>query len=222
MARVRYGYRLSPQHPLRSRLGQGPPPQPDPSASTLPSVYGGPYSSFFPLLRPSGSFGVISRPTVGGGPVPEAPSTTPWEPMPANAPALPDQAPWLFPPVEVFPFLLQPAAPVGPVAAGSSAIVMSLPQLPRGRMACLQRFGHSASDLSSLTTWTFLVRGQPTAPVVNFWGQYGLVTDPRPLPGAGVILQSGDDFQLQVTNGTVGNITTIVALIIGFSWAVPA
>jgi hypothetical protein len=222
MARVRYGYRLHPQHPLRARLGQGPPPQPDPSASVLPTVYGGPYKSFFPLLRPSGSYGIVSEPTSArppsGGGV-GAPTLPGAEPQ-----AVPNSEldPWLFPPLDVFPFIIQPPAPVGPLAAGSSAIVMTLLQLPRGRMACFQRFGNSASDMSSLVTWTFLIRGQPTAPIINFWGQYGLVTDPRPLPGAGVILQSGDDFQLRVTNGTGAPITALIALISGFSWAVPA
>lgn len=204
------------------RLGQGPPPQPDPSESVLPTYYGGPYSYLYPLLRPSGAYGVLASPTVtartGGAPTasPDAPAGFAPEPAPLILP------PWLFAPRDGFPFIIQPAAPVGPLAVGGTAIVMSLPQLPRGRMARLERFGNSASDLSSAVLWTFLVRGQPTAPIINFWGQYGLVGDARPLPDPGLILQSGDDFQLQITNGTGAPITAINALIIGYSWAVPA
>lgn len=207
----------------RGRLGQGPPPQPDPSESVLATYYGGPYAYLSPLLRPSGAYGVISSPTVTRNGAGGAPAATPEAPAgftPAPAPLV--LPPWLFAPVDGFPFLIQPAALVGPLAAGASAVVMTLPQLPRGRMARLERFGNSASDLSSTVLWTFLVRGQPTAPVINFWGQYGLVTDPRPLPDPGLILHSGDDFQLRITNGSAAAITAINALIIGYSWGVPA
>lgn len=220
--RVPYGYSLKPGHPLRSRMGQGPPPQPDPSASTLSAYYGPPYTRFFPLLRPSGALGEVSEGTAGrtgaaqagGGGAP-----TDAYGAPLTAERLSDQMPWLYPPVDAFPFVLIPAAPLGGLANGSAAIVLALPQLPRGLMAVLQRFGNNASTLAGVT-WTFLVRNQPTAPIINFPSQYGLPTDARPLPSPGTILRSGDDFQLQVTNNSGGILNQITAIVIGYQWRI--
>ncbi len=220
--RIRYGYDLRPGHPLRSRLGQGLPPQPDPSASVLSAYYGPPYTQFFPLLRPSGSLGVTTEGSahrmaagaIAGGAAPADAYGAPLAP-----PNLSDQMPWLFPPPDAFPFVLIPTAPLAGLANGSSAIVVALPQLPRGLMAVLQRFGNNASVLGGVT-WTFLVRNQPTAPIINFPSQYGLLTDARPLPGPGTILRSGDDFQVQVTNNSGGILNQISAIVIGYQWRV--
>lgn len=218
---MRIPYGSLPRPGARNRLGQGPPPEPDPSASTLPAFYGPPYTRFFPLLRPSGALGIVSEGTVGragvaplgggGGGGSDAYGS------PLTEPRLADQMPWLFAPLDAFPFVLIPAAALGPIANGSSAIVVALPQLPRGQMARLERFGNNASVLLGVT-WTFLVRNQPTAPIINFPSQYGLLTDPRPLPDPGTILHSGDDFQLQVTNNSGAPISAVSAIIIGYKW----
>lgn len=222
--RIRYGYDLRPGHPLRRRLGQGPEPEPDPSSSTLSAYYGPPFTRFFPLLRPSGAMGNVSEgsagraaPAAGAGGGAAAPADVYGTPItPAR---LSDEMPWLFAPLEAFPFVLIPAAPLAGLANGSSAIVLALPQLPRGLMAVLQRFGNTASTFAGVT-WTFLVRSQPTAPIINFPSQYGLPTDARPLPSPGTILHSGDDFQLQVTNNSGGVLNAISAIVIGYQWRV--
>jgi hypothetical protein len=197
----------------------GPPPQPDPTTSVLPSYYGPPYSRFFPLLRPSGGLGVVSR-GAAGRMVPTEGPTDPYG-TPLGPVSLTEQMPWLYAPLEALPFVLIPAAPIGGLANGSSAIVVALPQLPRGRGAVLQRFGNNASVLAGVT-WSFLVRGQPTAPIINFPSQYGLPTDPRPLPNPGTILHSGDDFQLQVTNNSGGVLNQITAIVLGYQWTLRA
>lgn len=201
------------------RIGQEAPPPPDPSAGPVSGMpYGRPYETFFPLLRRSGEFGTVTEPSIrggrgaftGGGNAPPGiggPSPT----------RLSDDLPWLFPPLDAFPFVLIPSTPLGGLANGSSAIVVQLAQLPRGRMAVLQRFGNNASVLAGVT-WTFLIRGQPTAPIINFPSQYGLPTDPRPLPSPGTVLRSGDDFQLQVTNNSGIILNQITALLIGYQW----
>lgn len=220
--RIRSGYDLTPDA-RRNRLGQSPAPQPDPSASTLASYYGPPYTRFFPLLRPSGALGITTAgasgrraaATLGGGGGAMAPADAYGAPLTPER--LADQMPWLFAPVDAFPFVLIPTAPLGGLANGSSAIVLALPQLPRGLMAVLQRFGNNASVLGGVT-WTFLVRSQPTAPIINFPSQYGGMTDPRPLPSPGTILHSGDDFQLQVTNNSGGVLNAITAIVLGYQW----
>ncbi len=216
------GYDLTPGPARRRRLGQGPPPQPDPSASVLSAYYGPPYTRFFPLLRPSGSLGVISEGTAGraatvvpaGGGAPADAYGAPVAPS-----RLSDQMPWLFPPADAFPFVLIPTTPLAGLANGSAAIVVTLPQLPRGLMAVIQRFGNNASVLAGVT-WTFLVRNQPTAPIINFPSQYGSPTDARPLPGPGTVLRSGDDFRVQVTNNSGGILNAITAIVIGYQWRV--
>lgn len=222
--RTRYGYDLRPGHPLGARLGQAPAVQPDPSGSVLRAYYGPPYTRFFPLLRPSGALGHVSQATAGrtgaeqvtdagGGAAIDAYGT------PVVPQHLADQMPWLFAPLDAFPFVLIPAAPLGGLANGSSAIVLAMPQLPRGQMAVLKRFGNNASVLAGVA-WSFLVRNQPTSPINNFPSQYGGMIDARPLPEPGVILHSGDDFQLQVTNTSGGILNQITAIVIGYQWVV--
>jgi hypothetical protein len=219
--RIRHGYDLTPDHPLRRRLGQGPPAQPDPSASTLSSYYGPPFTRFFPLLRPSGALGVTSRGAAGAttfqpGAVGAGPGMAPGPAGPSGL--LTDLYPWIWAPKDAFPLALFQLGTISVPIAGSANLV-TLPTLPRGLRAVIKRFGQSCSDFANLT-WTFLIRNQPQSPVTAMKFQFGQLNDARPLPEPGVILNSGDDFIVQVANTGAAIISGVGVIVTGWQWTV--
>jgi hypothetical protein len=128
---------------------------------------------------------------------------------------LSEREPWLFPPREAFPLELFATSQV--IAAGATQNIITMAQLPRGTSAVFKRFGNNSTDFTNIV-WNFLIRNRPVSPVANMTGfQFGPLFDPRPLPGPGVILDSGDDFIVQVTN-VAGVPITVSARVEGYQW----
>lgn len=197
------------------------PPQPDPTTSTLPEdTYRRPYEYWLPLAQPSGVRGIVSRsidqrrrpsPPGGGGGGPADAAA-----LAAQQGLLSDREPWLFPPRDAFP--LELFATSVSVAATTTLTIITMAQLPRGTSAVFKRFANQSTDFTN-TVWNFLIRNRPVSPVANMSGfQFGQMFDPRPLPGPGVMLESGDDFVVQVTNNS-GVAVTVSARIEGYQWA---
>jgi len=130
--------------------------------------------------------------------------------------------PWIFPPQHATPFVLFQAPQT--VGAGATATLinlnngtLSIVELPRGFYGIVQQFGATATDFTNLT-FTATIRGVPQNPLIAIPFQFGPLNDPRPLPGAGILLRPGDDFVLQVTNGGVGAVTLVQARMEGYIW----
>jgi hypothetical protein len=120
--------------------------------------------------------------------------------------------PWIFPPDDVYP--IWRVSPTVSVPAGGTSSLITIVEIPRGYRGVVKKFGHNTADFTNIQ-WIFLVKGAPRDPMIFNVGQFGTLTAPVDLPGAGVMLYPGDDFIVQAKNvsgAAIGNTAARVDL----------
>lgn len=172
---------------------------------------------FLVELNPSGARGApitaLRRLEVTPAPPPPTPENAP-QPPPVD---LTKQWPWLFPPQDVYPIVR--ASAVTTLAVGATLSILSIGEIPRGYRGVVKKFGQASNDFTNMT-WTFLVKGSPKDPILGIAFQFGQLFQPTDLPGAGVLLEPGDDFVVSVTNTGIAAITGIRARVDLYWWPV--
>jgi hypothetical protein len=142
-------------------------------------------------------------------------------PIPVGAPPpaarFDDLYPWIYPPKSAFPISLH-ANPQN-VNPGQTLNLIQFAPVPRGQAVAFKAFGCNSSDFVNLT-WTLLRSGTPAAPFTAITFQFGTVSAPTEISGAGVLLASGEDLIVQVTNIGGGIIANVEARLDGYAWVV--
>lgn len=142
---------------------------------------------------PSGYYSVPVTPaTVPPPPGPGAPPPEPGAPPPVAAP-LPPPAPWrvmpwVYPPPDAVPVVAVSAATtVGP---GATVTLFTAFTVPAGSEGVIVRCGLSADAFTDLRV-SVRVAGAPVQPLIRIDYAYGALSDPRPIPGPGIWVRSG-------------------------------
>jgi len=126
--------------------------------------------------------------------------------------------PWIFPPGDEgaeFP-IVRVNAPVV-IAAGATATLIQIAELPRGMAGVIKKFGQTAADFTNLF-WTILIKGRPADPIVGINFQFGQLFQPIDLPGSGIPLRPGDDIVVQALNSGGAGVAGVRARLDMYWW----
>lgn len=175
------------------------------------------YAARIPFLQPSGARGAplaSERPFIVFNEQTQRyeSAAQPAEGAPQD---LTHQFPWLFAPVDSFPIVN--ASTIQVIGAGSTVTLITLAEAQRGYAGVINAFGAAAADFADLL-WSFVVKGRAVQPITNINFQFGPVNDPKALPGAGVLLNPGDDFNVTVQNTSAAAVAGVQARIEGYYW----